>query len=40
MGATALFIPPAVLMGVMLWRHQRRAAAQAVGGQTRGRDCG
>ncbi|ATL71717.1 MFS transporter [Nocardia terpenica] len=38
-GATALFIPPAVLMGVMLWRHQRRAAAEAVGGRARtGRD--
>jgi FSR family fosmidomycin resistance protein-like MFS transporter len=28
-GATALFIPPAVLMGFVLFRRQRRASAQA-----------
>ncbi|RJO69322.1 MFS transporter [Nocardia panacis] len=28
-GATAIFIPPAVFMGVVLWRHQQRRAAVA-----------
>ncbi|MFI1913519.1 MFS transporter [Nocardia sp. NPDC020380] len=39
-GATALFLPPAVLMGFVLWRYQRRriretAAATVIGGHDR-----
>ncbi|MFJ4650715.1 MFS transporter [Nocardia sp. NPDC088792] len=39
-GATALFLPPAVLMGFVLWRYQRRriqetAAAKVIGGHDR-----
>ncbi|WP_019930703.1 MFS transporter [Nocardia sp. BMG111209] len=38
-GATACFIPPAVLMGAVLWRYQqRRAATHRPAAQTGGRD--
>ncbi|QIS10782.1 MFS transporter [Nocardia arthritidis] len=38
-GATAIFIPPAVLMGFLLWRHQLRQVEQAATGKAvTGRD--